>query len=152
MTKWVWSRTLKRTSLFKIKGLIAKGQNIYHFGFGESPVSGTRMLSRRSRTLCHRNEYLSVEGGLYSPSSASSYYINLALLPLREKIIEFHQHFGDFGHFSPNLLVLGTGSKELIYQIMNVSGLFFLQNFFYLRLRGPHTSHKPFWAEENLLS
>ncbi|KAH7724609.1 Calcium-binding mitochondrial carrier protein Aralar1, partial [Aphelenchoides avenae] len=90
----------------QIKELIAKGGNIYHFGFGESPFPVPECFREGLVRSAHRNEYLSVQG----------------LLPLREKIIRFHKQFGDFDHFSPNQLVLGTGSKELIYHIMNVFG------------------------------
>ncbi|KAI1714153.1 aminotransferase class I and II domain-containing protein [Ditylenchus destructor] len=90
----------------EIKQRISAGENIHHFAFGESPFPVPEPFRRGLVENAHKNEYLSVQG----------------LHNLRQKIIDFHKKFGDFEHFSPEDVVLSVGSKELIYQTMNVFG------------------------------
>uniref|UniRef100_A0AC34QR22 Aminotransferase class I/classII domain-containing protein n=1 Tax=Panagrolaimus sp. JU765 TaxID=591449 RepID=A0AC34QR22_9BILA len=90
----------------QIKELIANGRKIYHFGFGESPFTVPEPFKRGLIESADRNEYLSVEG----------------LHELREQILNFHEKYGDFSHFTVEDFVLGAGSKEIIYHIMNVFG------------------------------
>uniref|UniRef100_A0A914DL30 Aminotransferase class I/classII domain-containing protein n=1 Tax=Acrobeloides nanus TaxID=290746 RepID=A0A914DL30_9BILA len=90
----------------QIKEMMSKGKKIYHFGFGESPFPVPETFRQGLIKSAHRNEYLSVQG----------------LLSLREKIISFHKKYEDFDHFSPHDILLGAGSKELIYHSMNIFG------------------------------
>ncbi|KAE9548351.1 hypothetical protein FO519_008436 [Halicephalobus sp. NKZ332] len=89
-----------------IKDLISKGRKIHHFGFGESPFPVPEPFKQGLIESAGRNEYLSVEG----------------LLDLRKEILKFHSKYGDFDHFTVEDFVLGAGSKEVIYHIMNVFG------------------------------
>ncbi|KAK0410158.1 hypothetical protein QR680_004983 [Steinernema hermaphroditum] len=87
----------------RIKAMIAGGQTVYHFGFGQSPFPVPEPIVEGLRKHADKYEYLSVPG----------------IPELRQEIINFHRHFGDFDHFTPESLVLVPGSKQIIYQIMN---------------------------------
>jgi len=89
-----------------IKDLISKGRKIHHFGFGESPFPVPEPFKQGLIESAGSNEYLSVEG----------------LLELRRGILKFHSKYEDFDHFTEDDFVLGAGSKEVIYHIINVFG------------------------------
>jgi len=89
-----------------IKDLMSKGRKIHHFGFGESPFPVPEPFKQGLIESAGRNEYLSVEG----------------LLELRRGILKFHSKYEDFDHFTEEDFVLGAGSKEVIYHIINVFG------------------------------
>lgn len=87
----------------KVKALQSSGQEIYHFAFGQSPFPVPQPFVRHLRETAGINDYLSVAG----------------LLELREEIVEFHKEWDDVSLSIDNLIV-GPGSKELIYLTMAV--------------------------------
>uniref|UniRef100_A0A914VJ84 Aminotransferase class I/classII domain-containing protein n=1 Tax=Plectus sambesii TaxID=2011161 RepID=A0A914VJ84_9BILA len=90
----------------KIKELIKNGRKIHHFGFGQSPFPIPDCFVEGLKQNAHRNEYLPVQG----------------LRELRTKILDFHKHYDHFEHFSPDHIVMGVGSKEILFLAMNVFG------------------------------
>ena len=89
----------------KVKALQQEGQEIYHFGFGQSPFPVPEPFVRHLRDTAGVNDYLSVAG----------------LLELREEIVEFHREM-DGVELCADELIVGPGSKELIYLSMAVWG------------------------------
>ena len=87
----------------KIKALQAGGEEIYHFGFGQSPFPVPAPFVRHLRQTAPINSYLNVAG----------------LPELREQIVEFHREW-DGVELSASQMVVGPGSKELIYLVLAV--------------------------------
>lgn len=87
----------------RIKKLQSEGETIYHFGFGQSPFPVPDCFVRNLKETGHHNAYLNVAG----------------LDILREAISQFHQEWDDIV-LPPDELVVGPGSKELIFLTMAV--------------------------------
>ena len=87
----------------KIKSLQAAGEEIFHFGFGQSPFPVPAPFVKHLKETAGINSYLAVAG----------------LPELREQIVEFHQEW-DGVELSSSRLVVGPGSKELIYLVLAV--------------------------------
>jgi len=87
----------------KVKALQNAGQEIYHFAFGQSPFPVPQPFVKHLKETAEINDYLSVAG----------------LLELREEIVEFHKEW-DGASLSVDSLIVGPGSKELIYLTMAV--------------------------------
>lgn len=87
----------------KIKALQAAGEEIFHFGFGQSPFPVPAPFVNHLQETASINSYLNVAG----------------LPELREQIVEFHRDWEGVELSSPRLVV-GPGSKELIYLVMVV--------------------------------
>jgi len=87
----------------KVKALQNEGQEIYHFAFGQSPFPVPAPFVRHLRETAGINDYLSVAG----------------LMELREEIVAFHKEWDDVS-LTINNLIVGPGSKELIYLTMAV--------------------------------
>ncbi len=81
--------------------LKAQGRDIYHFGFGQSPFPVPQILVEALQRHAHRKEYLPVRG----------------LMSLREQVARFHQARDGQEH-SPERILIGPGSKELIFLVM----------------------------------
>ncbi|KAF2364126.1 Aminotransferase class I/classII, partial [Trinorchestia longiramus] len=88
----------------KIKDLQESGRTIYNFGFGQSPFPAPPCFVRALQQWSHRTEYLPVRG----------------LAALRREIINFHSSEDGF-KLSTDHLIVGPGSKELLYLTMAVS-------------------------------
>ncbi len=85
----------------RVNQLWAEGKKVYHLGFGESRFPVHPKLEEALKANAHRKSYLS----------------SLGLPELREKIAQFYQtHFGI--HATPAQVVVGPGSKALIYALM----------------------------------
>jgi len=83
----------------KARKLRADGQAIYHFGFGQSPFSVP----------------LNVQKALYKNTFRKDYLPTLGLPELREAFCEYYQQ--NYGYeFKPDCVLVGPGSKELIFQ------------------------------------
>jgi len=89
----------------KVKDLQAEGHKIYHFAFGQSPFSVPEPFVRHLKDTASVNDYLNVSG----------------LLQLRKAVVDFHQEW-DQVDLDIDSLVVGPGSKELIYLTMAVWG------------------------------
>ena len=87
----------------KIKALQRAGQNVVHFGFGQSPFPVPDPFVRRLRETAAENAYLPVAG----------------LPELREQIVQFHLEW-DGVELGAEQLVVGPGSKELIFLTLAV--------------------------------
>merc|ERR1711971_1531546 len=101
----------------KVKGLQAAGQRIFHFAFGQSPFPVPQPFIRHLQDTAGCNDYLPVAG----------------LPDLRKAIVAFHAEWEGVT-LNEGGLVVGPGSKELIYLTMAVfSGTVWLEG-----LPGPH--------------
>ncbi|TKR69217.1 hypothetical protein L596_021401 [Steinernema carpocapsae] len=87
----------------RLKRMIAEGKTVHHFGFGQSPFPIPEPIVQGLRDHADKCQYLSVAG----------------IPELRQEIINFHNHYDDFHHFTPDNVVLVPGCKQIIYQIMN---------------------------------
>ena len=95
--------SLKESATLKINQQVLsdrnQGKSIIHFGFGESPFPVPLPLQQELRRQAHQKHYLSTRG----------------LWPLRERIAQYYQK--ELGYdFAPEQVVIGPGSKELIFQ------------------------------------
>ncbi|XP_035827722.1 aspartate aminotransferase [Aplysia californica] len=87
----------------QIKKLIAQGETIYHFGFGQAPFPVLEVATEALKKHAGQNAYLAVNG----------------IPQLREAICKFHEHF-DGLTFDPEDVIVGPGSKELILLLMTI--------------------------------
>ncbi len=46
----------------------------------------------------------------------------LGIPELRQQILDFHKEYDGFSHFHSDAMVVGAGSKEVLYLILNVFG------------------------------
>ncbi|XP_076437074.1 aspartate aminotransferase-like [Babylonia areolata] len=87
----------------QVKQWMKSGRKIYHFAFGQSPFSvideGVQALKKHAAN----NAYLEVQG----------------LPELRQQICAFHAKYDDLS-YDPSQVIVGPGSKELIYLLLNV--------------------------------
>ena len=87
----------------KVKALQNEGQEIFHFGFGQSPFPVPEPFVRHLADTARINDYLSVAG----------------LEELRQEISVFHATY-DSVSLGVDDIIVGPGSKELIYLTMAV--------------------------------
>lgn len=83
----------------KAKSLRNQGKEVVHFGFGQSPFEVHRDIQNALRENSFHKEYLPT----------------LGLLELRQQISKFYKQYYDC-EFSPENVIIGPGSKELIFQ------------------------------------
>jgi aspartate/methionine/tyrosine aminotransferase len=83
----------------KVKSLRNAGQTIYHFGFGQSPFLIHNEIVEALQSHAQNNHYLPVDG----------------LEQLRANIAKFLQNHQDV-EVDKELIFVGPGSKELLYQ------------------------------------
>jgi len=88
----------------KIKQLQSEGRSIYHLGFGQSPFPIPQFAQDELKKYAHVGEYLPVAG----------------LPELREAICKLHKKHDCLENISCDDVVVSPGSKELIYQMMNI--------------------------------
>jgi aspartate aminotransferase len=79
----------------------ATGEKVYKFGFGQSPFLPPQSVINIVKEEAHRKEYMSVQG----------------LPELREAVATFHAEV-DGIETDPDYVVIGPGSKMLIYMVM----------------------------------
>lgn len=100
----------------RVKDLRAKGENVVHFGFGQSPFP------------VHK----SIQEALCKHADKKAYMPTKGLPELRESISKFiKSHFG-YDYSSENIII-GPGSKQLLYQATAV-------------LEGPFVLPGPSWV------
>lgn len=80
---------------------VDNNQPIFKFGFGQSPFPVPKQISQALADAAHRKEYMSVQGHL----------------PLRQAIVNFHQHQEGKNWHADNIIV-GAGSKILLFCVM----------------------------------
>ena len=80
-----------------------KGKDIYKFGLGQSPFPVPESIVNELKKNSHQKDYLNVSG----------------LEKLREVIANYHTNKNKY-HYKKENIIIGPGSKELIYQIQLV--------------------------------
>ncbi len=85
----------------QVKTLRKEGNEIYHFGFGQSPFPVPALIQKALQENSDKKDYLPTQG-------------------LPELLTAISQFYGkEFGYeFTPDLVCIGPGSKELIFQIV----------------------------------
>ena len=84
--------------------LLDEGKNVYKFGLGQSPFPVPEILIETLKKNAHQKDYLNVSG----------------LLKLREAVAEYHSK-KNFYNYSEDDVIIGPGSKELIFQCQMVT-------------------------------
>jgi len=93
------SETLLVNQLSQLRA--ENNQQVYKFGFGQSPFPVPHAITKSLADSAHRKEYMSVQGHL----------------PLRHSIADFHNQM-EGKNWSSEQIIIGSGSKILIYCIM----------------------------------
>ena len=78
--------------------LLDEGKNVYKFGLGQSPFPVPEILIETLKKNAHQKDYLNVSG----------------LLKLREVVAKYHSKKNLY-NYSKNNVIIGPGSKELIF-------------------------------------
>jgi aspartate/methionine/tyrosine aminotransferase len=82
-----------------VKALRSEGREVFHFGFGQAAFAVPDLIQEALRTNTHHNAYLPTEG----------------LPELRAAVASFYR--SEFSvDFAPRDVLIGPGSKELIFQ------------------------------------
>ncbi|RZP28239.1 MAG: aminotransferase class I/II-fold pyridoxal phosphate-dependent enzyme [Alphaproteobacteria bacterium] len=84
--------------------LIDEGKNVYKFGLGQSPFPVPEILIETLKKNAHQKDYLNVSG----------------LLKLREVVAKYHSKKNLYNYSQDNVII-GPGSKELIFQCQMVT-------------------------------
>ena len=84
--------------------LINEGKKIYKFGLGQSPFPVPEILIETLKQNAHQKDYLNVSG----------------LLKLREAVAAYHSK-NNLYNYSEDNVIIGPGSKELIFQCQMVT-------------------------------
>ena len=87
----------------KARAARAKGEDVCHFGFGQSPFAVHPRIQIALAKNAHQKDYLPTKG----------------LPALCEAIADYHKEF--FGYdFKSDMILTGPGSKELIFQALYI--------------------------------
>ncbi len=84
--------------------LLDEGKNVYKFGLGQSPFPVPEILIETLKKNAHQKNYLNVSG----------------LLKLREVVAKYHSKKNLYNYSKDNVII-GPGSKELIFQCQMVT-------------------------------
>ena len=84
--------------------LLDEGKNVYKFGLGQSPFPVPEILIETLKKNAHQKDYLNVSG----------------LLKLREVVAAYHSKKNLYNYSEDNVII-GPGSKELIFQCQMVT-------------------------------
>ncbi len=84
--------------------LLDEGKNVYKFGLGQSPFPMPEILIETLKKNAHQKDYLNVSG----------------LLKLREVVAKYHSKKNLYNYSKDNVII-GPGSKELIFQCQMVT-------------------------------
>lgn len=87
----------------KAKAKRAAGETVFHYGFGQSPFPVHQNIQNALKNSTHHKDYLATAG----------------LLELREAICNHYKEQVGY-NFTPDQIVIGPGSKELIFQSLFV--------------------------------
>ena len=98
------SSTLKINELSN--KLLKEGKQIYKFGLGQSPFPVPDILIETLKKNSHQKDYLNVSG----------------LFELREVVSKYHTKMNRY-NYSVNNIIIGPGSKELIFQCQMVTDM-----------------------------
>ena len=84
--------------------LLDEGKNVYKFGLGQSPFPVPEIIIETLKKNAHQKDYLTVSG----------------LLKLREVVAKYHSKKNLYNYSEDNVII-GPGSKELIFQCQMVT-------------------------------
>ena len=84
--------------------LLEEGKNVYKFGLGQSPFPVPEILIDTLKKNAHQKDYVNVSG----------------LLKLREVVAKYHSKKNLYNYSEDNVII-GPGSKELIFQCQMVT-------------------------------
>ncbi len=84
--------------------LLDEGKNVYKFGLGQSPFPIPEILIETLKKNAYQKDYLNVSG----------------LLKLREVVAKYHSKKNLYNYSEDNVII-GPGSKELIFQFQMVT-------------------------------
>lgn len=84
----------------RMRDMESSGYEVYKFGFGQSPFPVLRFMVDSLKRHAHQKDYLPVQG----------------YLPLRQAIVNYYNK--DKELYSPDQLIIGPGSKELIWSVI----------------------------------
>jgi len=84
--------------------LLDEGKNVYKFGLGQSPFPVPEILIETLKKNAHQKDYLNVSG----------------LLKLRDVVAKYHSKKNLYNYSKDNVII-GPGSKELIFQCQMVT-------------------------------
>ena len=84
--------------------LLDEGKNVYKFGLGQSPFPVPEILIETLKKNAYQKDYLNVSG----------------LLKLREVVAKYHSKKNLYNYSEDNVII-GPGSKELIFQCQMVT-------------------------------
>ncbi|XP_072033728.1 aspartate aminotransferase-like [Amphiura filiformis] len=87
-----------------VNKLIAEGKKVYHFAFGQSPFPVLKSAQKSLGEHAWQSAYLPVAG----------------LPELRARICNFHSKLDGLVHLQSDNVVVGPGSKELIFLLLHV--------------------------------
>lgn len=87
----------------KAKELRSQGHEVHHFGFGQSPFAVHSKIQIALAKAAHEKDYLPTRG----------------LPKLCEMLAWYHREFFKY-NLDPNMILIGPGSKELIFQALYV--------------------------------
>lgn len=88
----------------RARAIVASGRNVFMFGLGQSPFPVPSEVVETLRANAFRKDYLAVRG----------------LRELRERVADYHRRRQGLV-FSPDDIVVGPGSKELLFLLQLVS-------------------------------
>jgi aspartate aminotransferase len=80
--------------------LISEGKEVYKFGLGQSPFPVPKLIVNELKEHAHQKDYLNVSG----------------LYALRKEVAKYHTRKNQYS-YDPQNVIIGPGSKELIFQI-----------------------------------
>ena len=83
----------------KSKKLLEDGKKVFSFGFGQSPFPVPKIIEKELQKNAYQKNYLNV----------------LGLEKLRKQVAKYHHKKNKY-KYSPDNVVIGPGSKELIFQ------------------------------------
>ncbi|KAI0221910.1 hypothetical protein LSAT2_026841 [Lamellibrachia satsuma] len=88
----------------RIKRLMEDGATVYHFGFGQAPFPVIPGMVEALKAHAGENSYVPVAG----------------IRELRQALCEFHARYDRLEGLDIDQLIVGPGTKELIFLLMNV--------------------------------
>ena len=83
--------------------LITEGKEVFKFGLGQSPFPVPDIIVKELQKNAHQKDYLNVSG----------------LIGLREEVANYHSNKNQY-KYNAESVIIGPGSKELIFQIQLV--------------------------------
>lgn len=84
--------------------MMSQGHEVFHFGFGQAPFPVVPGMVMALREYASENAYLQVAG----------------IPELREALCDFHRRYDNLSGLHPDQVIVGPGSKELIFLLLSI--------------------------------